>query len=196
MNVFFRPSDITTRICTVSNKTKGGSAFGVCPDGEQVFISPKIVDAARVEVGDLLTAYCIDNHRDEDSRDRYAVRWRAIRVTLQERFTPPAEVSLPAPIPAPVAYAVPPVEMTPSQVHARVRELMQQNRAWTAPQLAEEIGCDRQRISHFMHVEHKDGRVAAARIYARGDQEKYSRSYYAKNVELLYDLIDEIVLDD
>lgn len=185
MAIFFKPSDIVTRVCSVTNKTKGGSAFAVCPDDDQVFISPKIVDAARIEAGDLLTAYCIDNHKDEDGRDRYSVRWRAIRVTVQEKFVP-------AP---PEAAVAEPIEMTETE-HNRIRKLMLQNRAWTVRQMTDEVRGDKDRVSKFMMREHQAGRFACARLYSIQDQARASFIYYAKDVELLRDLIDDVVLED
>ena len=101
-----------------------------------------------------------------------------------------------AAVPVTPAAPVAPAEMTAGEVFAKARDLMKEERAWTTVQLAEEIGCDSQRISSWLHAEHKEGRVAAARIFARGEQEKPSRSYYAKDTQILYDLIDEIVLQD
>ena len=196
MTTFFRPSDITTHTCAVNNLTRGGSAFAVTEGGEHVFIPPKIVDLMGIDVGDMLTAYCIDNFRDENGGEqKYAVRWRAIRVAVQERFMPKADAPVAA-VPVTLAAPVAPVEMTAAEVHAKARDLLLADRAWTTVQLAEEIGCDSQRISSWLHAEHKEGRVAAARIFARGEQDKPSRSYYARDVQILYELIDEIVLHD
>lgn len=187
MAIFFRPSDITTRICTVNNKTRGGSAFAVCEDGEQVFISPKIVDATRVEIGDLLTAYCIDNHRQEnDGEARYAVRWRAIRITLQERFQPPAVA----------APAVPAAPAASPDLGSRIKALLGQDRAWTVVQVIEALGeTDHRKVIDWLRTHHDAGRFACAKLYKRGNQERASHVYYAKDIELLIDLIDEVELE-
>ncbi len=186
MAVFFRPSDITTHVCSVNNKTKGGSAFAVCEDGEQVFISPKIVDATRIEVGDLLTAYCIDNHReDSDGETRYAVRWRAIRVTVKEKFPQVAEA-------APVAAPAKREDDMPGQI---VR-LMKQSRAWTPAQIAEALGVDTVKVSDWLRYHHVTGEYACAKLYLKGTQKIASSLYYANSVSLLRDLIDEVTLED
>lgn len=195
MAVFFRPSDIVTRICTVGNMTKGGSAFAVCEDGEQVFISPKIVEATNIDVGDMLTAYCIDNYRDQDGgEERYAVRWRAIRVTVEERFSTVPPV---APVAAPVAPVAPvvPVAIDDKWEDRAVSLLKKQDRAWTATQMALEVGVHRQTVSNWFSYQHKTGKVASAKIYAQGDQERPSIVYYARDVDILNDLIDEVVLE-
>jgi hypothetical protein len=183
--IFFRPSDIIAKVCTVNNKTKGGSAFAVCEDGDQVFISPKIVNVTGIDSGDLITAYCIDNHKDEDGRDRYSVRWRAIRVTLEEKFVP-------AP---PEAAVAEPVKMTETERN-RIRKLMLQNRAWTVRQMTDGVRGDKDRVSKFLMREHQAGRFACARLYSIQDQERASFIYYAKDMELLRDLIDDVVLED
>ena len=190
MSGFFRQSDVVTHTCVVRNKTRGGSAFAVLENDEQVFISPGIVDSVNADVGDTLTVYCIPNDK-LDIADK-SVCWRAIRAIMLERLIPQEDAPVEAPVDAPAVAA--PATATVADIASQMHALMKEDRAWTSMQLAKEIGCDRQRISALMHDEHKKGAVAAARIYACGDQEKYSRSYYARSVDILYDLIDEIVL--
>ncbi len=185
MATFFRPSDITTRICTVNNKTKGGSAFAICQNDEQVFISPKIVDATHIEVGDMLTAYCVDNHRDQEGVERYSVRWRAIRVSVQERFIPTAVAAPAAPLAA------------PADLGDRITALLAQARAWTPVQVAEALGePEARKVVDWLRTHHDAGRFASAKLYRRGHQERASAVYYAKDYETLVDLIDEITLED
>lgn len=187
---FFKPSDIVTKTCTIANTTRGGSAFGVCEDGEQVFISPKIVDQVGVNIGDMVTAYCIDNHRPEVAgEERYAVRWRAMRVVVQERFEP-APVAAPAPVPAPKPV------MTNEQLENAIMVLMDQDRAWTTAQAADNLKIDHMRVCNTMRGLHEAGDVAACELFAKGGQDRVSKLYYARDVDLLVELIDEVVLDD
>ena len=189
MAVFFKPSDINTLACSVNNMTRGGSAFAVCENGDQVFIPPKIVELVNIDVGDFLTAYCIDNFRPErDGEDRYAVRWRAIRITVAERFNP-------APVAAPTVPAPAP-ELTTEQVEVRVLSLMDEDRAYTTAQAATMLRIDQMKVANVMRGMHDKGMIAACEISASGVQERVSKLYYARDVDLLVDLIDEVVLDD
>ena len=193
MAVFFKPSDIRTMDCSVGNMTRGGSAFAVCEDGEQVFISPKIVELMEIGVGDFLTAYCIDNHRPENGgEEHHAVKWRAIRVTVQERFAP-----APAASPAlSLTIQKPKPELTTEQIENLIMGIMQQDRAWTTAQAATEISVDHMRVANVMRHLHEGGEIASCEINAKLGQERVSKLYYARDVDLLVDLIDEVVLDD
>lgn len=189
MAVFFKPSDINTLACSVNNVTRGGSAFAVCENGDQVFINPKIAEMMKIDVGDFLTAYCIDNHRPErGGEEQHAVRWRAIRITVQERFDP-------IPAPAPVAPA-PKAELTTEQIEQRILTLLKEDRAFTTAQAARDTGIDHMKVSNVMRGMHDRGLIAACEITASGGQERVSKLYYARDVDILVDLIDEVLLDD
>jgi hypothetical protein len=182
---FFKPSDIKQIVCTISNMTKGGSAFAVTEASEQVYISPKIVEAVNVDVGDMMLAHCIDNFRS-DAEGRYSARWRAIRVEVTERLDLTSK---------PVVQEPQPVVLGALDLSSRCRGLMDLNRAWTAAQMAKEIGVETLRTSNWLQYQHTTGAVASARIYANGEQERASKVYYARDVDLLEELIDEVTLD-
>ena len=187
MSVFFKPSDIKTIECSVHNLSRGGSAFAASENDEQVFIPPKIVDSVGIEVGDFLTAYCIDNHRAENGgEERFAVRWRAIRVTVKEKFTPTPQARPEAP---PAAPAQVPVEDL-------VLGLLLEDRAWTTAQMAEQLKIEQLRVAHVLQMMHDKGEVARCEMWAKAGQERVSKLYYARDIDLLVDLIDEVVLDD
>lgn len=174
MAQFFKPSDIVTTTCTISNRTRGGSAFAVCEDGEQVFISPKIVEITGIDTGDYVTAHCIPNGEGR------AVRWKAVRVDVAEKFIPAAKAP-------PVGPAEPLAE--------RVAHSLLEDRAWTATQLADHLGVEMQSVLNVLYRGHQVGEYACAKLYKRGDQERSSFTYYARTLDVLQDLIDEIVLD-
>lgn len=189
MTYFFKPSDVRTKTCSVVNITRGGAAFAICENEEAVFISPAITSDLAINVGDLLTAYCIDNHAPErDNGYQPSARWRAIRVTVQERLVSltasPPEAAKPAPKPEP----------TPEEVAERCRKLFDLDRAWTTRQLADAVGIDHSRVCSHMNAEHDAGRLALCRIYASGTQERASAVYFAKSTAILTELIDEIEL--
>lgn len=173
---FFKPSDLNTIPCTVNNKTAGGSAFAVTEAGEQVYISPKIVDAVKAEIGDHLTSYCIDNHRD-GAEGQYSARWRAVRVDMVERFVP--------------AAPKPPVEAPESTFD----DLLRQDRAWTSSQMAKALNVDTLTASNWLQSRHAAGEIAAMKLYKSGEQERASKVYYARDIDLLEELVDEVVLN-
>ena len=185
MNAFFKPSDITTHVCTVGNKTKGGSAFAICENNEQVFISPKIVEATGIEVGDMLTAYCVDNHRDADGEARYAVRWRAIRIAIKERFQPPEAIVQAIPAPD-----------TSEALPDRCGRLLMQDRAWTSRQMAEALGEDHKAVSNWLVWQARGGKVAAIKVYADTSQHNPSHVWYVRTMGLARELVDEVTLHD
>jgi hypothetical protein len=63
--------------------TPTGSGFGVTPDGEQVFMNKRLVDAMNVQAGDIYDAFLLPNYPDK----RDVIPWRAMRVE-------PADVKL------------------------------------------------------------------------------------------------------
>jgi hypothetical protein len=185
-HVFFRPSDIRTVVCSVTNITKGGSGFAVAENEEQVFLNPQIVEQSGVDVGDFLTAYCIDNHRPEVDGD-YSVRWRAIRVVVTEKFAPQTPETI---------NAAAKQELTSEQIMEKSMQLLQRNRAWTSAQIAREIGSDSQRVSNVLTSAHDTGRIAAAKLYTNGTQDRCTAMFFARDVALLDELITEVVLED
>jgi len=161
------------------NITRGGSAFAVCESDEQVFISSKIVEVIGADVGDMLNAYCIDNHRPEIDGE-YSARWRAIRASISERLIPLQGV----------------VPAAKPDLTQRCRDIiMKEDRAWTSRQIAEALGEDTQRVSTHLRGEHNAGRVASASICAEGGQDRVSALYFAKSVEVLVELIDGVVIE-
>jgi hypothetical protein len=187
MTGFFKPSDISTRICTVDGTTKGGSAFAICENGEKVFISTKIVDAVGVEVGDMLFAYCVDNYRDGEGYAKYSARWRAIRVEVQERFKPvaaaaPAQATQEAP--QEVVYALP-VVVTQGDAGARIRALLDEDRVWSARRAADRLEMSMNQASSWLWWKHKTGEIASARLFQSMDQERASHVVYAKDIEVI-----------
>ena len=186
MHTFFKPSDISTIPCTISNITRNGSAFAVTEQDEQVYIGPRIVEATGVDIGDFVTAYCLDNHRPESDGQHHQARWRAMRITVAERL---AVAPAPAPTPTPAP------ELSTIELSKKCQQLLRQDRAWSAKQIAAQIGCETQRVSNWLHYQHQTGNVAAAKLYSNGEQTNPSKVFYARDVELLDELIDEVTLD-
>lgn len=56
--------------------TATGSGFAVNPQGEQVFMNKRLIDAMNVQPGDYYNAYLLPNYEDK----REQIPWRAMRV--------------------------------------------------------------------------------------------------------------------
>ena len=56
--------------------TETGSGFAVNPEGEQVFMNKRLIDAMEVEPGNTYEAFLLPNYQDK--RDQ--IPWRAMRV--------------------------------------------------------------------------------------------------------------------
>lgn len=194
MNGFFKPSDITTRLCTVDGKTNGGSAFAICENGERVFLSPKIVSAVEVEVGDMVFAYCVDNYRDAEGYARYSARWRAIRVEIKERFRPvvPVEVPVQVEVPTEAAQEAPqeaavnlPAVVTQGSIGGRVAALLEEGGVWSARMICDRLDTEMNPTASWLWHKHRMGEIASARLYVGMDQKHASHVYYAKDTATL-----------
>ncbi len=58
--------------------TESGSAFGLCDNGDQVFLNSRIVDRMELQEGDICRALLLENFEDK----RAITPWRAVRVSL------------------------------------------------------------------------------------------------------------------
>lgn len=216
---FFKPSDIRTIEGTVTNITRAGFAFATTEDGYAIFIPVRIVESEKLDEGDFLTCYCIDQSLDENRRDdQLSARYRAIRLRVQTRMADmfgsdePAPVApAPQPIKAftpPPAPVVPPKPvMTPEVLKAKVFEAMKDdNRAWSSRDLADHVAFKfkddyqlpdeiAQKVSAMMFAEHHAGRVAACAIRKERDQAQPSALYYALTTDTLIDLLENYEVD-
>ena len=60
----------------VEYMTPAGSGFAITPQGEQVFMNKRLIDAMNVQEGDVYDAYLLPNYPDK----REVIPWRAMRV--------------------------------------------------------------------------------------------------------------------
>lgn len=216
---FFKPSDIVTIEGSVTNVTRAGFAFATTEAEDAIFIPVRIVENEKLEEGDFLTCYCIDQSLDENRRDDpMAARYRAIRIRVQTRMSemfgdaapaPAAPVQQPikafAPPPAPVAPPKP--VMTPEVLKEKAFAAMKKdNRAWSSRDLADHVAFHfkddfqlpeeiAQKMSAMMFAEHHAGRVAACAIRRERDQVQPSALYYALTTDTLIDLLENYEVD-
>lgn len=180
---FFKPSDIQAKMCSVINIAKGGSAFASCEGGDQVFIPPKIVETLGIEPGDLLMAQCIDNHRADADR-AYSARWRAIKVDVEQKLDKPVRQAETAALAA------------GSDADLVLGLLRSTDRLWTGPQMAFASKVGVIKVNNVLRAEHDRGGIAAVKVYASGDQQRATSVFYGRNIDLIYEMIDEVELGE
>ena len=61
-----------------------GSGFAVTEEGDQVYLSDRLVTKMNVQPGDVFDAYIIPNYADK----RDAIKWRAMRVLKTRSIVP------------------------------------------------------------------------------------------------------------
>lgn len=212
---FFKPSDIRTVECVVTNITRAGAAFASAESGDSVYIPVRFAEQNSLDVGDMLTCYCIDQSLDEHRKDEnLSARYRAVRMRVTQRLVELGDEVREAPKPvtyaAAAATAAPPPKplMATSIIKEKVFEaLRKDDRAWSSRDLAdyvaftfkdqytipEEIG---QKVSAMLHFEHEEGNVAACSIKKGRDQKMPSALYYALNTDTLIDLMEGYEVTD
>lgn len=203
---YFKPSDIRTITCTVQNFARSGSAFAIDQDEEAVYIPVSLVERNRIDIGDSLTCYCVDQMLDENKRSEVTARYRAIRLQVEQRL---ADV-LPGfaasdsmhrqPEPEPEKRR----EFTLEQARTIIGEFLKKRRAWTSEQLIEEVAAtDKEavmtsemqaRIIGWLNRLHDDGIVARCEIRMQASQEPIQ--YYAVTTDIFVQLVDDYELDD
>jgi len=215
---FFKPSDIRTVECAVTNVTRNGFAFGTTEDGESVFIPARLAEMERIEQGDFLRCFCIDQTLDENRREGgpLSARYRTIRLNVLQRLSDvcePKPVNEPirafTPPPAPVEPPAPPKPvMTPTILKDKAFAAMRDDdRAWSSRDLADHISFKFkdeydlpedmvQKVSAMMFAEHHAGRVASCIIRKERDQAQPSALYYALTTDTLIDLMENYEVAD
>ena len=141
--------------------TYSGSAFGSTPDGDQVFINARIVDAMGLSEGMVLLGHLLPNFPDK--RDQ--IQWRAMRM---EKPRPRAEDD------EPFVEA----EETPGQkILARIKEGSQGY--FTTVDLVEDLGLDTKTVNNNCMSLHNRGLIARADVHAAPNQKRASYVLWA-----------------
>ena len=76
MNHVFDIDSTRKKQILVEYITDTGSGFAVTPQGEQVFMNKRLVDAVGVQSGDIYDAFLLPNYPDKQAQ----IPWRAMRV--------------------------------------------------------------------------------------------------------------------
>jgi hypothetical protein len=193
---YFNPKDVVVHEATLNYIAKSGAGFALTPDNEQAFVTAREVDSLRLELGDALRIWAVDNHASPET-EHYPSRWRAVRVELVRRMVDrteiPDEPNTPSAAPS-ADYAVSLAtfldEARPWTVNELASAMAKANPKFgPAPDLVQKVGC-------WLPQMHRNGEVASVKVYAKGEQDRASAVYYAKNVDVFYEHLDTPLEDE
>lgn len=208
---YFKPSDLMQLDATFNYMAKTGIGFAILPTNEQVFVTARDVDMLKLSIGDSIRVWAVDNYASSETA-HFTSRWRAVRVEVVERVSDavrhttniaPAAYADPAATPAPAAPEPAPHS---TDFVGVVAQFMAESRAWTPNELAHAVAKFSPplaalpdllpKVAGRLTTLHKNGEAACVKVYARGDQERASAIYYAKNVDVIYDHLDTPLGDE
>lgn len=206
---FFKPSDIVTVPCSVSHITRTGSAFAVDENEESVYIPVRLVEQAKIDIGDSLTCYCIDQSLDENQNEvSGSARYRVVRMKVEQRLNDilPGSAASDALVGSrdKDAEVKPPKAVTLEDARTSINDMFSKRRAWTITQVIAEVRsvfpgmvvtdemCSR--ITAWIEKMHEIGTLASCKVSRSegGDTDVW----YAAQYETFLDLINEFELED
>lgn len=204
---YFKPSDLMQIDATFNYMAKTGIGFAILPTNEQVFVTARDVDMLKLSIGDSIRVWAVDNYASPETA-HFTSRWRAVRVEVVERVSDAVRHTTniaPAATPAPAAPEPEPAPHSTDFVGV-VAQFMAESRAWTPNELAHAVAKFSPplaalpdllpKVAGRLTTLHKNGEAACVKVYARGDQERASAIYYAKNVDVIYDHLDTPLGDE
>ena len=187
---YFTPADLQQVDATYNFTARAGLGFGITQDNEQVFISAQDVKRYNLEVGDAMRVWATDNYASPHTA-HHPSRWRAVRVEVVSRVTDIVSVAPNVPEPA---------KQHATDFVGVFTSVLEQLRPWTVQELTQAIAKRSvplsgipdliQKVGGRLSTMHKNGEVAALKVYASGDQQIASTVYYAKNVNVFYEHLD------
>jgi hypothetical protein len=206
---FFKPSDIVTVPCSVSHITRTGSAFAVDENEESVYIPVRLVEQAKIDIGDSLTCYCIDQSLEENQNEvSGSARYRVVRMKVEQRLNDilPGSAASDALVGGRDrdAEVKPPRSVTLEDARTSINDMFSKRRAWTITQVIAEVRsvfpgmvvtdemCAR--ITAWIEKMHEIGTLASCKVSrSAGDAPDV---WYAAQHETFLDLINEFELED
>ena len=187
---YFTPADLQQVDATYNFTARAGLGFAITQENEQVFISAQDVKRYNLEVGDAMRVWATDNYASPHTA-HHPSRWRAVRVEVVSRVTD--IVSVAPNVPAPAAQRA-------TDFVGVFTSVLEQLRPWTVQELTQAIAKRSvplsgipdliQKVGGRLSTMHKNGEVAALKVYESGDQQIASTVYYAKNVNVFYEHLD------
>ena len=191
---YYDPNTLAKQKATFTHTNRAGFGFAINPDDESIFIPSNFVRELDLQIGDGLTVICVDNFAAEETK-HFSSRWRAVQIVVDTR----AADMLAAAEPKAVGIAAT-VTAEPTDFVGVIDKRMGEQRPWTINGLAH-AACAAsqplmalpelmQKITGRLVTQHKNGEIACVKVYAKGDQERASAVYFAKNVAVFYEHLD------
>lgn len=192
---YFTPADLKQLVATYNYTARAGLGFAITPENEQVFISARDVSSYNLDVGDTLKVWATDNFASPHTA-HYPSRWRAVRVEVVTRVNDLVR-GTPNPVEPPT---------TTTDFAGVMDSLLAERRPWSVNELTYAIAKASmplsgmpdlvQKVGGRLHTQHKNGEVACLKVYARGDNDRASAVYYAKDVDVFYEHLDTPLSED
>ena len=207
---FFKPSDIVTVPCSVSHITRTGSAFAVDENEESVYIPVRLVEQAKIDIGDSLTCYCIDQSLEENQSEVSGnARYRVVRMKVEQRLNDilPGSAASDALVGSRDKDAEPrlPKAVTLEEARICINDLFIKRRAWTTAQIISEVrhahGDMRvtdemcARITAWIEKMYEIGTLVSCTL-SRSASDDSPLVWYASEYNTFFDLINEFELED
>lgn len=197
---YFTPADLKQLEATYNYTARAGLGFAITPDNDQVFVPARDVERLSLGIGDTIRVWATDNYASPQTA-HYPSRWRAVRVELVTRVDDFVR-EMPTATLVPAAPAKPHV----TDFVGVMDTLMNERRPWSVNEMTHAIAKASlplsgmpdliQKVGSRLHTLHKNGDIAALKVYARGDQQNASAVYYAKDVDVFYDHLDAPLADE
>lgn len=202
MTNYFKPSDIKTVSCIIESTSRGGSGFAVSESDDKVYISPRIMESLNLDVGDSLTAYCIDTSLEEHGGGQFSARFRCIRARVEARLIDvahPTQAYQEKPVEAPL---LPPLA-TMQDIEQVVKKCIDRPRCWTVGQIMDEVKASlaakrlpdgaEAKLHGWMDFMVEGGALAKV-VISSGTN--IVSTFYAKDADVPVSLIDEYEINE
>lgn len=196
---YFNPADLVQHDATFNYIAKTGVGFAILPNNEQAFLTARMVEDNKLNIGDAIRIWAVDNYAAAETQ-HFASRWRVVRVYVVTRVedvvrhVPNPVVPVPAPAPA------------LSDFSGVMDKLLAERRPWTVNELTHAIAKAStplsalpdliQKVGTRLSTMHKNGDVACLKIYGKADNDRASAVYFAKDVDVFYDHLDMPLNED
>lgn len=207
---FFKPSDIVTVPCSVSHITRTGSAFAVDANEESVYIPVRLVEQAKIDIGDSLVCYCIDQSLEENQNDVSGnAKYKTVRMKVEQRLNDilPGSAASDALVGGRDRSAdpAPPKQITLEDARSAINDMFTKRRAWTIQQITDELVSlypgmvlsseMSARIVVWINKMHEIGTLVSCSVYKSASDDQ-PQVWYAASYDTFHELINEFELDD
>jgi hypothetical protein len=203
---YFKPSDIVTVPCTIQNITRAGAAFATAADGEVVFIPIRFVESSKLDSGDAVTCYCLDQSLDENRHEKaHLARYRAVRVRVEQRLSDVLPGSALPELMAQKVEVKPVESISPDEIASMAKGVFYRSGVvWSITDVMREVSKRAggralpssavNDITRALSEAHRSGDVAVCEVRRRADD--LPSTYYAESDEVITRLLTEFELGD